>query len=62
VLRSQFPEIDSYLALRESGVAADDLLDAAATAWTALRWQTGTVEQVCSMEVDERGLKPTIWF
>lgn len=62
LLRRHFPEIDAHLVRRETGVAADDLLDAAAAAWTALRWHSGTVEQVCTPEVDERGLATTIWF
>lgn len=62
LLRQHFPEIDVHRTRRDTGVAVDDLLDAAAAAWTALRWHSGTVQQVCAPEVDVRGLKTTIWY
>jgi len=36
LLRSVFPEIASHLQNRPPRIAKDDLLDAAAAAWTAL--------------------------
>jgi predicted RNase H-like nuclease len=36
LLRTVFPDIDRHLLRRPSGVGKDDLLDAAAAAWTAL--------------------------
>jgi len=62
VLRHHFPDIDAHCGRRESGVTIDHLLDAAAAAWTALRWQSGIVEQVGTAEVDDRGLTTTIWY
>jgi predicted RNase H-like nuclease len=61
-LRPVFPEIDRHLATRPSRVGADDLLDAAAAAWTALRWHRNEAEFVCSPEPDPRSLATTIWY
>jgi predicted RNase H-like nuclease len=47
LLRPVFPDIERHLQNRPSGVAKDDLLDAAAAAWTAL-WINGA--QVDSRE------------
>ena len=57
-----FPKIDSHLLNRPSGIGADDLLDAAVAAWTALRRYKGEAERVCPVETDERGLDVTIWY
>jgi len=53
LLRRVFPEIESHLANRPVRVGADDLLDAAVAAWTALRWNRGEAECVCSPEPDD---------
>jgi predicted RNase H-like nuclease len=62
VLRPIFPEIERHLANRPPRVGADDLLDAAAAAWTALRWHRHEAECVCMPERDEMGLETTIRF
>ncbi len=60
-LRTVFPDIESHLLCRPSGVGKDDLLDAAAAAWTALRLHRGEAWQVCEPERDGRGLAAGIW-
>jgi predicted RNase H-like nuclease len=62
VLLPIFPEIERHLANRPPRVGADDLLDAAAAAWTALRWLRNEAEFVCSPEPDPRSLATTIWY
>jgi predicted RNase H-like nuclease len=62
LLRSVFPQIDRHLANRPCRVGADDLLDAGAAAWTALRWHRHEAECVCTPERDEMGLETTIRF
>jgi predicted RNase H-like nuclease len=62
LLSPVFPEIGHHLADRPSGVAKDDLLDAAAAAWTALRRHRGEAIPVCTPECDERGLAVTIYY
>jgi predicted RNase H-like nuclease len=62
LLREDFAEIEKHLSKRPHRVGADDLLDAAAAAWTALRYSRNEVESVCSPEHDERGLATTIWY
>jgi len=62
LLQSFLPSIDRHLAERPRGVAADDLLDAAAAAWTALRYAKGESESVCLPERDARGLAASIVF
>jgi predicted RNase H-like nuclease len=62
VLSPIFPEIGQHLGSRPSGVAKDDLLDAAAAAWTALRRFQGEAKCVCTPERDEKGLEVSIWF
>lgn len=57
-----FPEIETHLANRPARVGADDLLDAAVAAWTALRWNHGEAECVCSPERDDKGIETTIYF
>ena len=61
-LRPVFPEIERHLVNRPTGVGADDLLDAAAAAWSALRWHRNEVESVCTPELDEIGLAVTIYY
>ena len=46
LLRPVFPNIDRHFQNRPSGVAKDDLLDAAAAAWTALRLDKGEAQRV----------------
>ena len=56
LLRRVFPQVEIYLVNRPRAVGADDLLDAAAAAWTALRWHRNEAECVCTPEHDENGL------
>ena len=60
VLRAVFPDLERHLANRPPRVGADDLLDAAAAAWTALRLHTGEALPICTPERDEKGLAVTI--
>ncbi len=62
LLRGVFPKIETHLANRLPRVGADDLLDAAAAAWTALRWHRNEAECVCTPEHDEKGLAVTIYY
>lgn len=62
LLRTPFPGIDLHLESRPHYVGADDLLDAAAAAWTALRYRAGNAESVCNAEHDDKGLAATIYF
>jgi predicted RNase H-like nuclease len=62
LLRNFFPDIQRHLLNRPSGVGKDDLLDAAAAAWTALRLHEGSALHVCNPELDEKGLAVTIWY
>jgi hypothetical protein len=43
-------------------VGADDLLDAAAADWTALRWYRNEAVCVCTPEHDEKGLVVAIYY
>jgi predicted RNase H-like nuclease len=45
LLRNAFPEIERHLSSRPPGVSKDDLLDAAAAAWTALRLYSGQAKR-----------------
>jgi predicted RNase H-like nuclease len=62
LLRRVFPEIETHLANRPTRVGRDDLLDAAAAAWTALRWHRNEAECVCTPELDDKGIETTIYF
>ena len=62
LLRRVFPEIETHLANRSARVGADDLLDAAAAAWTALRWHRNEAECVSTPERDAKDLTVTIWY
>jgi predicted RNase H-like nuclease len=62
LLSPVFPEIHHHLADRPAQVGKDDLLDAAAAAWTALRRLRGEVSRVCPPERDERGLETAIYY
>jgi len=62
VLRRVFPDIQRHLPNRPRLVGADDLLDAAVAAWTALRWHRNEAEYVCTAEQDGKGLAVTIYY
>jgi predicted RNase H-like nuclease len=62
VLRTVFPQIEHHLLSRPPGVEKDDLLDAAAAAWTALRRHRGEAVPICTPERDERGLAVAIYY
>jgi len=62
VLSPIFPEIAQHLGSRPPGVGNDDLLDAAAAAWTALRRYRGETRCVCTPERDAKGLEVTICY
>ena len=62
LLRRVFPEIEIHLTNRPALVGADDLLDAAAAAWTALRRHRNEAKCVCTPELDDRGLATTIYY
>jgi predicted RNase H-like nuclease len=62
LLSPVFPEIGRHLANRPPRVSADDLLDAAAAAWTALRRHQGEADCVCTPERDAKGLEVTIYY
>jgi len=62
VLRRVFPDIERHLLTRPPRVGADDLLDAAVAAWTAMRRNCNEAERVCSSERDERGIETAIYY
>jgi predicted RNase H-like nuclease len=62
LLKVVFPEIGEHILRRPARVGVDDLLDAAAAAWSALRIHDGTANCVCPAERDERGLEVTIRY
>jgi predicted RNase H-like nuclease len=62
VLRPVFPDIEQHLVNRPPRVGADDLLDAAAAAWTAVRWNHDQAECLCSSERDDKGIEATIHY
>ncbi len=57
-----FPEIQRHLADPQPRVGADDLLDAAAAAWTALKRNRGERSCVCTSKRDEKGLSVAIFY
>jgi predicted RNase H-like nuclease len=62
LLRTVFPDIERHLLNRPPRVGRDDLLDAAAAAWTALRLHKGDALNICNPECDEKGLSVVIWY
>ena len=60
LLRRVFPQVGAHLEQRPAGVGVDDLLDAAAAAWTAIRKWQRIAGEVCDAEQDGRGLLATI--
>jgi predicted RNase H-like nuclease len=62
LLHRLFPRIREHILCRPPRVSADDLLDAAAAAWSAVRIHEGTARCVCPPERDERGLEVTIRY
>jgi predicted RNase H-like nuclease len=62
LLRRVFSQIERHVANKPSRVGSDDLLDAAAAAWTALRWHRNKAESVCTPELDGVGLAVTIYY
>jgi predicted RNase H-like nuclease len=62
LLSPVFPEIGRHLDTRLPGIGKDDLLDAAAAAWTALRRHRDESGCVCPPERDEKGLSVGIFY
>lgn len=62
LLRPVFDQIDDFLANRPRGVEKDDLLDAAAAAWSALRIARGEGQRVSAEQEDSVGLRACIWY
>jgi predicted RNase H-like nuclease len=62
LLSTIFPDIQPHLVNRPPGVGKDDLLDAAAAAWTALRLNNANAVHACNSERDEKGLAVTICY
>ena len=56
LLSGPFPDSDDALTARARGAAADDVLDAAAAAWSARRWAAGTALVLGDGSLDVRGL------
>ena len=59
---SPLNDIQRHVDGKPQGVRKDDLLDAAAAAWTALRRHRGGAVCVCLPERDEKGLMMSIWY
>ena len=63
LLLREFPDIQRLLVDdRPPSVGKDDLLDAAAAAWTALRRHRGEAVCICKPECDDRGLFVAIFY
>ena len=62
LLRRVFPQVETHLASRARAVGADDLLDAAAAAWSALRFHNAEALPVCTPERDGKDLSVAIWY
>jgi predicted RNase H-like nuclease len=59
---SEFPNIGQHIERRPREVRADDLLDSAAAAWSALRLLESSAEFVCRPIHDARGLRIAIHY
>jgi predicted RNase H-like nuclease len=62
VLLPIFPDIEDLSQPNLSGVGVDDILDAAAAAWTAIRLWQGAANSVCQPEFDELELRASIHY
>lgn len=62
LLLKQYPEVDRHLQEIRGRCKPDDLLDAAAAAWTAERIACGKHETVCPPERDRKGLQMEIVY
>ncbi len=62
LLVQSFPSLHHHLTTKDSGVAADDLLDAAAAAWTALRHYQGKSRFLGTTSRDAEGLSMKIHY
>jgi predicted RNase H-like nuclease len=62
LLTRAFPQIESHLEHRHRGVGKDDLLDAAAAAWSALRYLQGKSESAGTGDRDALELPMTIHY
>ncbi len=56
LLAAPFPDSEDLLTGRLRGAAPDDVLDAAAAAWSARRWADGTADVLGDGSLDRRGL------
>lgn len=59
-IAARWPEIDQLLASRPSRCATDDVLDAAAVLWSAIRISRGQAMTFGDGALDERGIAMTI--
>lgn len=62
LLLPEFPDLDRHIGYRPSGVAVDDLLDAAVAAWSAMRLWQNRAESVCAPCQDARELRVSIHY
>jgi predicted RNase H-like nuclease len=62
LLTKHFPAIKDHVLHRPPRVGVDDLIDAAAAAWSALRIYDGTAHCVWQAERDDRGLEVAIRY
>jgi predicted RNase H-like nuclease len=62
LLSPLFPDIQQLLDTKPQGVAKDDLLDAAAAAWSALRRCWGEAICICTPGLDAKGLSVAIYY
>jgi predicted RNase H-like nuclease len=62
ILLQEFPNLVNHIDHRPVGVGVDDVLDAAAAAWSALRLRESKAESVCTPSHDARGLRVAIHY
>lgn len=62
LLQPSYPDLERYLANKEKGMAADDLIDAAVAAWTAERIANGSARPISPEEFDSKGLRMEIVY